>query len=102
MVQKAIDRELRIVIPAGVVGQVWRDGSRQARIASLLANEGVSVEPLDDRCARAAGHLCGARGTADVIDASVVLGARARGDHIVTSAPEDLARLDPRVPLIVV
>jgi hypothetical protein len=35
-----------------------------------------------------------------VIDASVVLCARARRHRIVTSDPDDLARLDPRAVLI--
>jgi hypothetical protein len=91
-----------LVVPAGVVGQVWRDGRRQARLARLLASDEVEIEGLDDRRAREAGQLCGARGTADVIDASVVLGARARGHRIVTSDPEGLERLDPRADLIVV
>jgi hypothetical protein len=91
-----------IAVPAGVVGQVWRDGRRQARLARLLASKDVEVEPLDDRRAREAGQLCGARGTADVIDASVVLAARARGHRIATSDPDDLRRLDPRADLIVV
>jgi hypothetical protein len=91
-----------IAVPAGVVGQVWRDGRRQARLARLLASHEVEIEALDDRRAREAGQLCGARGTADVIDASVVLGARARGHRIATSDPEDLQRLDPDADLIVV
>lgn len=91
-----------IAVPAGVVGQVWRDGRRQARLARLLASKEVEVEALDDRRAREAGQLCGARGTADVIDASVVLAARARGHRIATSDPEDLQRLDPDADLIVV
>src|SRR5512139_3185766 len=28
-----------LVVPEGVVGQVWRDGKRQARLARLLASE---------------------------------------------------------------
>lgn len=91
-----------IVVPAGVVGQVWRNGRRQARLARLLASNEVEIEVIDDRRAREAGQLCGARGTADVIDASVVLGARARGHRIATSDPEDLQRLDPDAELIVV
>lgn len=86
-----------LAIPAGVVGQVWRDGRRQAR---LLRMAEVEVVALDDRRARDAGQLCGARGTSDVIDASVVLCARARGHHIVTSDPDDLRQLDSTVPLI--
>ncbi|MBS2015991.1 MAG: PIN domain nuclease [Deltaproteobacteria bacterium] len=95
----ALDALVPITIPSGVVGQVWRDGAHQARLARLLGSNGVVVEPLDDRRARAAGQLCGATGTKDVIDASVVLGARARGDRIFTSDVNDLRRLDARVPL---
>lgn len=99
---RALHHQRAIVVPAGVVGQVWRDGRRQARLARLLASDDLEIEALDDRRAREAGQLCGACGTRDVIDASVVLGARARGHQIVTSDPGDLERLDPRAALIVV
>jgi hypothetical protein len=89
-----------IAVPAGVVGQVWRDGRRQARLARFLGAAEVEIEPLDDKRARDAGQLCGIRGTVDVIDASVVLCARARGHRIATSDPDDLRRLDPGAPLI--
>ncbi|MBA3391801.1 MAG: PIN domain-containing protein [Deltaproteobacteria bacterium] len=102
LLARALERELALVVPAGVVGQTWRDGRRQARLARLLATDEVEVEPLDDARARAAGQLCGVKGTSDVIDASVVLCARSRGSRIVTSDPVDLARLDPRVVLIVI
>jgi len=102
LLTRALQHGQAIAVPAGVVGQVWRDGRRQARLARLLASKEVEVEALDDRRAREAGQLCGARGTADVIDASVVLGARARGHRVATSDPDDLRRLDPRVELIVV
>ncbi len=74
----------------GVVGQVWRDGARQARLAVAL--RGVRVEPLDDRAGRRAGALLAATGTADVIDAAVALLAF-DGDVIHTSDPGDLAHL---------
>jgi len=92
----------KVVIPAGVVGQVWRDGARQARLARLLGAPLTLVEPLDDRRARAAGQLCGLAGTRDVIDAAVVLSARAHELPIATSDPDDLRRLDPKVRLLVV
>jgi hypothetical protein len=57
---------------------------------------------LKDALEREAGQLCGVRGTADVIDASVVLCARTRGDRIVTSDPDDIRRLDPSIPLVTV
>ena len=98
----AIDHDLELVVPAGVVGQVWRNGRTQARLGYLLAMRELEIEPLDDERARAAGRLCGVTNTADAIDGSVVLSARRCGHQIVTSDPEDLARLDPRARLIVV
>jgi hypothetical protein len=93
------EREL-VTIPAGVLGQVWRDGRRQARLARLLGASNVEVEPLDEERARRAGQLCGATGTSDVIDASVVLCARARGQRILTSDVDDIRRLDPTLTII--
>lgn len=94
IVKRALERKLVLAVPAGVVGQVWRDGRRQVALARLLASDLIEIEPLDDARARAAGQLCGVRGTPDVIDASVVLCARARGHGVLTSDPDDLAHLD--------
>lgn len=102
LLARALEHGQGIVVPAGVVGQVWRDGKRQARLARLLAAPDVVIESLDDDRARGAGQLCGVRHTADVIDASVVLCARTRGHRIVTSDPGDIRRLDPRAVLILV
>jgi hypothetical protein len=71
----------------GVVGQVWRGGPCQARLARAL--DGIDVRPLDDDLGRAAGVLLGRTGQADVIDAAVVLLA-SDGDDIVTSDSGDL------------
>ena len=94
IVTRALQRKLVLAVPAGVVGQVWRDGRRQAVLARLLASDLIEIEPLDDGRARAAGQLCGVGGTSDVIDASVVLCARARDHAVLTSDPDDIARLD--------
>lgn len=93
---------LEIAVPAGALAQAWRDGRRQARLAGLLRVRAGApqVVALDARAARSAGELCGRSGTADVIDASVLLCALARGDRIVTSDPGDMRRLDPAAPLI--
>jgi hypothetical protein len=100
LIARARERGEPVSVPAGVVGQVWRDGRRQARLARLLRSTTVDVVALDDAEARAAGQLCGVRGTGDVIDASVVLCARARGHRVATSDPTDMHRLDPGVALI--
>jgi hypothetical protein len=102
LVARAREHDTLLSIPVGVVGQVWRDGRRQARLARLLSAEGVEVVLLDDFGARAAGQLCGVSGTADVIDATVVLCAQSRGRVVATSDPDDLARLDPSLTLVVV
>jgi hypothetical protein len=78
------------VTHAGVVGQAWRGGSRQARLAHALG--GVDVRPLDQRLARFCGELLAVAGGSDVIDAAVALLAE-DGDDIVTSDPADLRAL---------
>jgi hypothetical protein len=100
LISRSLTHGYSLAVPAGVVGQVWRDGRRQARLARLLGAAEVDVEPLTDQRARDAGQLCGVRQVTDVIDASVVLCARARGHRVATSDPEDMRRLDPTLPLI--
>jgi hypothetical protein len=100
LIKKALrDDDARIAIPAGVVAQVWRDGRRQAQLATLLALDEVEIVAFDGRAAREAGQLCGLTRTSDVVDASVVLCARHRRHAIVTSDPDDLARLAPSAVL---
>ncbi|MDP9000077.1 MAG: hypothetical protein M3O46_08200 [Myxococcota bacterium] len=89
----------RLVIPAGVVGQVWRGPARQVSIHALLAGPVTEVPPLDQVLAEASGTLCGRTGTSDVVDASVVLTARRERAVIVTSDIDDLRRLDPKAVL---
>jgi hypothetical protein len=74
----------------GVVGQVWRGGPGQARLARAL--QGVDVRPLDRALGRAAGELLAKTGSSDVIDAAVVLVA-ADGDDVVTLDRNDLEDL---------
>jgi len=88
-----------IHVPAGVAGQAWRGGARQAMLARLFSSPEVEVPSLDLAMAQACGELCAATGTSDVIDASVVLVAREHHDTIVTSDVDDLRRLDPSAKL---
>ena len=100
LLRQAIRRSFPIVVPAGVVAQVWRDGRKQARLGQFLAKPNVTVIPLDDATARACGQLCGFRDTNDVIDASVVVCAESRRSPVVTSDPDDLRHLDSKLELI--
>ncbi|HEY3873367.1 MAG TPA: hypothetical protein VGM10_33730 [Actinocrinis sp.] len=79
------------IVPAAVIGRVWRDGAKQAHLARLLKS--VSVEPLDETTSKEAGILCGRSATSDVVDASVVALAMRRRAGIVTSDPGDIAKL---------
>jgi hypothetical protein len=89
-----------VIVPAGVVGQVWRGEGRQVRLARLLNARDLRVEPLTDGGARAAGVVCGETGTTDVIDASVVLVARRRHATVISSDRADLEVLDPTIPIV--
>lgn len=75
--------------PAPVLAQVWRDGSRQARLAQFMRH--VDVLTVDEAQAKAAGVLCARSGISDAVDALVALAARS-GDTVVTSDPHDLTR----------
>ena len=74
------------VTHGGVVGQVWRGGPRQARLAAAMA--GTDVRALDDHLGRAAGELLAETRTSDVIDGALALVA-VDGDEIVTFDRDD-------------
>ena len=75
-------------VPAPVLAQSWRGGSRQALLAGLLA--GCDVEALDDSQARSVGSLAARAATTDIVDVCVVEGAIRRHDLVVSSDPDDL------------
>jgi len=100
LLDRALAQGRAIRVPAGVVGQAWRNSRDQVTLARFLRSEEVEIVPLDEQLARACGELCGAANSSDIIDASVVILARGRRDPIVTSDPGDLRRLDPSAQII--
>lgn len=86
-----LDQEVVPVVPAPVLAEAWRGGSRQAGLSRLLAM--CEVEPLTERHARAVGVLAGKSGHDDVVDVAVVEGAVRRRDAIVTSNEAHLRRV---------
>lgn len=101
LLQRAKDLDRSVVIPSGVLAQVWRAGGpRQARLAILLGASIVSIEELTRTRAKAAGELCGRSGATDIVDASVVVAAWANGRVVVTSDPDGISRLDPTLTII--
>lgn len=81
---------LELTTTSPVVGQVWRDGRRQALLARMLA--ATRVDAPDEHAARRAGELLAKSRTDDVVDALVVALAR-DGDTVVSSDPGDIERL---------
>lgn len=99
LLRGALETSARLVIPAGVLAQVWRDPAKQVALAALARAVTTTIAPLDQVLAEAAGVLCGKRKTSDVVDASVVLTARREGAVIVTTDLDDLRHLDNSVEL---
>jgi predicted nucleic acid-binding protein len=97
---RARAKGVTFLVPAGVVAQAWRNGQTQARLARFLGSSSTQVLGLEDSDARAAGQACGASGTSDLVDASVVVVAKRISAPIITSDPHDLRRLDARAQLI--
>lgn len=87
---RSLQRGERPIVPAAVLAQAWRGGP-QAQLSRLL--RGCQVEELDEARGRGTGVACGRSGVPDIIDASVVVGALARHDLVVTSDPDDLRRI---------
>jgi hypothetical protein len=75
---------------AAVVGQVWRDGRKQANLARVLA--GVATEALGRDDGKRIGELLARAGSADVVDAHVAL-LVAPADIVLTSDPDDIRAL---------
>ncbi|MEE9415556.1 MAG: hypothetical protein V3V01_09745 [Acidimicrobiales bacterium] len=88
--RRALERGIIPTVPAGVLGQGW-SGGPQAQMSRLLS--GCRVEAFDEARARSAGTACAVTGTVDVVDISVVVGAAARSDLVVTSDVADIERI---------
>ncbi len=102
IIVRALEHHDPLLVPAGVVAQAWRDGTRQTRLARLLGSPLCEVLVLDDHQARAAGQICGVAGTTDVIDASVALAAHNHAARVLTSDPDDLRLLDHSLDIVAI
>jgi len=87
-------------VPAGVVAQVWRGSARQHALVRLLRAEAVRVDALTESTAYRVGLLLGASRSTDVTDAHVAILARSLGAKVLTSDPDDLRKLDPKVEVV--
>jgi hypothetical protein len=79
-----------LVTVAPVLGQAWRDGARQASLARALSMIDIRTTTAPD--AKSAGVLLGRAGASDIVDA-LLADQVLPGDQLLTSDPDDLARL---------
>lgn len=77
-------------VPAPVVAEAWRGGSRQASLARMLA--GCEIEEMTGDQARRVGELAGRAGHEDVVDVAVVEGAARRQDDVILTSNESHIR----------
>ena len=102
LLARASETRAKVTISASALAQAIRRPERQVRLARLLRQPTTDVVGLDRVDATNVGRLLAASGTADVVDAHVVVCARRAGQRVVTSDPDDLRRLDPSLDLLVV
>jgi predicted nucleic acid-binding protein len=102
LIERAMERGLRITVPATALAQAIRHPARQARLARLIRQPSTDLVALDGPDATAVGLLLARTGTADIADAHVVICARRAGQAVVTSDAADLRRIASELLLVTV
>lgn len=100
LLARARETGSRVTVPATALAQAIRHPERQVRLARLVRQPTTDVVPLDRVDATNVGRLLAASGTADIVDAHVVVCARRTGQQVVTSDADDLRSLDPTLRVI--
>ena len=102
LLARASERGMRITIPATALAQALRNPARQARLCRLVRQGTTDLIALDGPEATAVGRVLAGSGTADIVDAHVVVCALRGGQTVVTSDPDDLRRIAPELQLVAV
>jgi predicted nucleic acid-binding protein len=102
LLARAKERGARITIPATALAQAVRNPARQALLSRLIRQPGTDLVSLDGREATVVGLLLAQTGTRDITDAHVVVCAQRTGQPVLTSEPDDLKRIAPKLQLVVV
>lgn len=100
LLARASELGSKVTVPATALAQAMRSPSKQARLSRLIRQPTTRLEALDGPDATQVGLLLAASRTSDIADAHVVICARRHSEPIVTSDPNDLARLDGKAVLI--
>jgi hypothetical protein len=102
LLARAKERGFRITIPATALAQAMRNPARQARLSRLIRQAGTDLIPLAGPDATAVGLMLARSGTADIVNAHVVVCAHRAGQVVVTSDAGDLRRLSQDLRLVIV
>jgi|ERR1700728_4088140 len=102
LVARAIERGMRITIPATALAQAIRNPARQSRLSRLIRQPVTDLVPLDGPDATRVGLVLARTATSDIADAHVVVCAQRAGQAVVTSDADDLRRIAPGLRLVVV
>jgi hypothetical protein len=102
LLARAGETRARITIPASALAQAIRRPERQVRLARLVRQPTTDVVDLDRVDATNIGRLLAASGTADVVDAHIVVCARRAHQRVVTSDPDALCLLDPSLDVFTI
>lgn len=100
LLARAAERSGRVTVPASALAQALRRPERQVRLARLIRQPATDVVALERVDATHVGRLLSSSGTADIVDAHVVVCARRAAQRVVTSDPDDLSRLDPTLEIV--
>jgi hypothetical protein len=101
LIARANEVGARITIPTTALAQAIRNPARQVLISRLIRQVGTDLVPLDGPDATAIGLLLARAAAADIVDAHVVVCAQRAGQAVITSDPDDLARLAPGLRVFV-
>ena len=102
LLARARELGMPITIPATALAQVMRNPSRQARLCRLIRQASTNLIALNGPDATAVGLLLARSGTADIVDAHVVVCAQRAAQAVLTSDAADLRRIAPELRLIAV
>lgn len=92
LIKRATERGEELHTTHPVLAQVWREPARQANLARALQH--VDVHALDE--SKSVGRTLASSGTSDVVDAHLAVVAESLGTFILTSDPDDMAKLGAR------
>ncbi len=100
LLARARETGARVTIPATALAQAVRAPARQVGLSRLIRQPNTDVVSLGRVDATSVGRLLAVSGTADIVDAHVVICARRADQQVATSDPDDLRALDPGVRVV--